>query len=1008
MSAPQPTPVLDRALVHGLAWTGAMKWLTQLLSWAITLIVARLLAPADYGLVGMAMVYFGLAQLLGDVGLPSVVLRQRDLTERQLARLGGLALMVGVTLTALTVGLSGLIAWFFGEPEVRWILTALSVTFLAKSVQMLPRALLARDLRFRSLAWIDGLEALTQMLSTLLLAALGLRFWALVGGQIASTAASALLCARAQPHRFELPRSLESIADAVTFGRRILASQIAWYAYSNADFAIVGRVLGKVALGGYTVAWTIASIPVDRISAMVGRVTPAFFAAVQRDPPALRRYLGGLTEVLGLVTLPVCVGLVLVAGEFVPVVLGPAWASVVAPLRLLALYAAVRSLITLTPQVLVAVGDARRNMQFSLLAALVLPVVFVVGSHWGTAGVALGWVTVYPALAGVTFVRTALRAIDMRWRDYLRALWPGISATAAMTVAVLALEAVASPQWTHSLRLALEVAVGAVTYLAIVGTAHRTRVDLLLNVLRGGGPESPTPVAHPTPRRIDAPRLLLVSYHFPPDPAVGARRWGQLARYAAERGWGLDVIALDSEELPARDPEGFADLPLDVRVFGVSLPKLGIERLEAVCWRVYRALRDRWHARRAVTGNGNDAVPLPPQRAGSLPREEMRWRPLRPRTLARAYFAWLEYARSGAWARAAARLGITLIRRGGGQHRAMITCGPPHMAHAAGRLVAEVTGLPFVMDLRDPWSLVQRLPEDLASPVWLRLAERHERQAIAHASLLVANTEPHAEALRVCYPRSAGRVIAVSNGFDAGPLPLSPNGNQRFVVAYAGSLYLDRDPRPLFRAAARMVQTLDLEPADFGIDLMGEVASFDGLPLATIARVEGLDGFVRTLPPGTRANAHRFLAQAALLVLLPQDSDLAIPAKTFEYMQFNAWLLALAAPRSAVARLLEGSRADVVAPDDVDAIAGVLVRHYQEHARGERGVPLALDPRFSRQAQANRLFGALEAITGAPARRPPKPQQALDEERGRIAPTPDFLPVPPRPPRQEIAQRREA
>ena len=122
-----------------------------------------------------------------------------------------------------------------------------------------------------------------------------------------------------------------------------------------------------------------------------------------------------------------------------------------------------------------------------------------------------------------------------------------------------------------------------------------------------------------------------------------------------------------------------------------------------------------------------------PQRE-SLARSEIRWRPRGWRDVARAYFAWLDYAVTGLWARHAARCAIKLFDPD--VHRAVISCGPPHMAHDAGRIVSRATRLPFVMDLRDPWSLMQRLPEAMASPVWFRLAARHERRDLEDAPRL--------------------------------------------------------------------------------------------------------------------------------------------------------------------------------------------------------------------------------------------------------------------------------
>src|SRR2546430_15415655 len=103
MSPPTTSHSLDRSFLQGIAWTGGIAWLTQLFSWGATLVVARLLTPTDYGLVSMAFVYVGLAQIIGEAGLNAAAITQRDLNENQIAQLGGVSLMGGGALCALTL-----------------------------------------------------------------------------------------------------------------------------------------------------------------------------------------------------------------------------------------------------------------------------------------------------------------------------------------------------------------------------------------------------------------------------------------------------------------------------------------------------------------------------------------------------------------------------------------------------------------------------------------------------------------------------------------------------------------------------------------------------------------------------------------------------------------------------------------------------------------------------------------------------------------------------------------
>ena len=284
---------------------------------------------------------------------------------------------MGLAIAGISVAISPLIARFYGEPPVAKIIALLSINFIFGSLGVLPRALLSRDLAYPRLALIDGITNLAQMVTMLVLAVLGFRYMALVFGSIVASACGALLALRLRSHRLAWPSSFETIAGALHVGWHSVVGRIAWYTYNTADFAVVGRVLGKQSLGAYTLGWEIATLPVERISSLVSSVTPGVFSAVQNDIPALRRYFLGVVEGLAFITLPAAAGLALIAGEFVPVVLGAQWLGAIVPLRLLAVYGGIRSIDTVTPQVLMYTGHSRQSMWYSVIAACVMPALFV-------------------------------------------------------------------------------------------------------------------------------------------------------------------------------------------------------------------------------------------------------------------------------------------------------------------------------------------------------------------------------------------------------------------------------------------------------------------------------------------------------------------------------------------------------------------------------------------------------------------------------------------------------
>lgn len=467
------------------------------------------------------------------------------------------------------------------------------------------------------------------------------------------------------------------------------------------------------------------------------------------------------------------------------------------------------------------------------------------------------------------------------------------------------------------------------------------------------------------PDRDPRPRLLLISYHFPPDTTVGARRWEKMARFVAERGWALDVITRDPAAL---DPPRMDALPQGVRVYGVPHTPLTLDRLEEGAWQRFRKSRPARAASPSAGGDGGAASGT--ARAHTLDIDDIRQEGFTPRGALRAWWAWRSVAGMRAWARdaAAAALAIRTAR-----HFAIVSSGPPHVSHAAGCVVSRRTGLPLVVDMRDPWSLSPRLPEALASPLWFWMARRQERATVRQARLIAANTDVARDALARLYPERRGEILAVMNGVDDDPLP-PPAYGSRFTIRYAGTIYLPRDPQILLAGAALAIGELGLRPEQIGIDFLGE---FDGpgeIPITALAAAAGIAPFVTVTPRQPHAQAMQFLAGAQMLVTFGGWSTMTIPAKTFECVRFPAWLLALSDLNSANGALLRGTGADVVESHDPANIAVVIRRRYLEFLHGERPEAIASDGRFSRRAQAAILLDAI-------ARLAPPPQPEPETER---------------------------
>jgi PST family polysaccharide transporter len=494
MTTPQAVSVaekdsLDRSALRGVAWSSAAKWTTQLFSWAATILVARILDPTDYGLLSMASAFMGIVSTLSEFGIGTTVLTMREIESDRLHQLNGFSIMLGLAGTLITVLAAYPLGLFFRAPQLPLVLCAVGLTFTINSLQTVPGAILRREMRFRELAMIDLVRGFAMPLTTFLFALLGFRYWALALGGLVGAGISSWLALwyRRQPAAW--PRSA-TIRPILHFSRDLLVGRVAWVVYQNGDFAVAGRMLGTAAAGVYNLAWTLATNPLDKITLILSDVAPSLFSAVQHDRAALRRYFLNLSELLCLATFPASVGLALVSRDLVHVVLGPKWDSASLTLSLLAIYAGARSVTLLFGILFTAARETRFAMWTSLATAILLLTGFIIGSHWGGAGIAAAWMVVHPSMSVISFQRVK-KVLDLTGGNYFRTLRLGLDGTMLMVAALVSFQYAVAADWSPALRLTTSIVLGGLVFGGGTWLLHRERLKHIINWLkraRSGAP----------------------------------------------------------------------------------------------------------------------------------------------------------------------------------------------------------------------------------------------------------------------------------------------------------------------------------------------------------------------------------------------------------------------------------------------------------------------------------------------------------------------------------------
>ncbi len=472
----------DRSLAGSIAWKATGDWISQIFSWVSLLIVVRLLSPADFGIVAMAMIILPYLRCVGDFGILRVIVNYPDLSEEQISQLNAFSFLIGLACFLMATGLAHPIALFFRTPRLTPVIIAACFSLVPWGFRAVPEGLLNKDIRFRLLSIFDAVFAILAAAVTLLMAYLHFGYWSLVLGNVIAIVIRAIMIVCARPQRMSLPR-ISSIRGPLVFGWHVAVSLVAMNSYQTFDNLMVGRRLGQTALGFYGMAWTLANVPLEKITSLVTSVVPSYLALVQKEPAELRRYVRNLTEAMSLITFPATIGLGLVARELLPLALGHKWQNAIVPLEILSAYAAFRSIVALLPKVLTAIGNPRFVMWCDLLAVIVMPVTFYVGTRWGTAGVAWGWVAAYPVVAIPLYWKT-FASIDLKLGDYISSLRPALDGSIVMSAAVLCLKWAVPHTVPLAARLVVEIAAGMITYTGTVFVLHAERVQAFLQLAR--------------------------------------------------------------------------------------------------------------------------------------------------------------------------------------------------------------------------------------------------------------------------------------------------------------------------------------------------------------------------------------------------------------------------------------------------------------------------------------------------------------------------------------------
>jgi O-antigen/teichoic acid export membrane protein len=466
---PPEAKSLSGVAVSGLSWTVVGMVGQLLIQVAVTAVLARQISPAEFGIVGMALVVTGLSQIFSQLGLAPAIVQKSDLAPEEINAARTVSLLLGLFFTLVVLLAAPLIQEITGIPRLTPALRALSAVFAIEALGAVAEATLQRKLEFRALAkvtfssYVFGYAPIA-----IALALSGGGIWALVAGTLGASFVRTGLLLKAANYEMGLTRHVKHGLSLARFGLHISLGNVVGYVAGQGDNFVVGTMLGAVNLGIYGRAYKLMAMPATMFGQAIDKVVFPAIASVQNDSSKLLVAFRRGIVATAAVALPGSAIVAVTAPELVRVLLGPSWTGVVPVLRILAVGTFFRVGLKVGDILARGAGRADRILLCKGIYAASVLIFAITGSFFGLNGVASS-VGLALGVAYIAFSALGKAVSGLSWEDFARAHIPGlVLAVTSLAITIPIVSVMRSVGVPAVIRLALSVVAGLLAILFVL------------------------------------------------------------------------------------------------------------------------------------------------------------------------------------------------------------------------------------------------------------------------------------------------------------------------------------------------------------------------------------------------------------------------------------------------------------------------------------------------------------------------------------------------------------
>jgi lipopolysaccharide exporter len=474
---PNRNDSLSRRAVKSGFWIIFLRIFQQLFSLIRTVVLARILLPSDFGLLGIALLSISLLETFSQTGFDRALIQKKEDIANYLNSAWTIMILRGFLLFVILFGAAPFLADFFNTPQAKPIIQVMSFSFLFRGFMNIGVVYFQKELEFNKQFFYRVSGTIADFVVAVSFALVFRTVWALVFGILAGNLVQFVASYVLQPHRPRVQLDTAKTRELYNFGKWIFGSSVIIFFLTQGNDFFIGKFLGVAMLGFFQMACHIARIPTTQITHVISQVTFPTYSKLQDEKAKLRETYLKVLKLTAFLSFPIAGLIFAFAPETASIILGEKWSPMIPALQIMAVGGLIRSLGATIGPVFQAIGKPEILTKFMLYQlGLFLALVYPFIQHWGIAGAALA--AVVPGfLINFSLSFKIVKVVECRLRQFYKTLFPPFSATAVLLIFIIVAKSHFSPLSLFSFLLLGFL--GILIFLLITYLLNKEIIDIL-------------------------------------------------------------------------------------------------------------------------------------------------------------------------------------------------------------------------------------------------------------------------------------------------------------------------------------------------------------------------------------------------------------------------------------------------------------------------------------------------------------------------------------------------